>query len=160
MTLRKKRNLKVSTEPKAKRDKTTSQELHFSVQKHAATHLHYDFRLEYKGVLLSWAIPKEPLGCEKRLAIRVEDHPLEYLLFQGVIPKGSYGAGTVEIWDEGTYTIGDLNDRSQIEMKIAIGLEQGKLVFTLHGHKLQGDYVLVKMKDNQWLFFKKKEEKE
>ena len=117
----------------------------FVVQKHDATRLHYDFRLEMDEVLKSWAIPKEPPTEPniKRLAVEVEDHPVSYITFEGTIPEGEYGAGTVEIWDKGTYT---LKSRSS-----------NKIVFTLRGEKLAGDYVLVRFKeDKNWLFFKKK----
>lgn len=117
----------------------------FVVQKHDATRLHYDFRLEMDEVLKSWAIPKElpTVPNIKRLAVEVEDHPVSYITFEGTIPEGEYGAGTVEIWDRGTYT---LKSRSN-----------NKIVFTLHGQKLAGDYILVRFKeDKNWLFFKKK----
>ena len=117
----------------------------FVVQKHDATRLHYDFRLEMDEVLKSWAIPKEPTTEPniKRLAVEVDDHPVSYITFEGTIPEGEYGAGTVEIWDKGTYT---LKSRSS-----------NKIVFTLRGEKLAGDYVLVRFKeDKNWLFFKKK----
>jgi DNA ligase D-like protein (predicted 3'-phosphoesterase) len=117
----------------------------FVVQKHDATRLHYDFRLEMDEVLKSWAIPKEPPTEPniKRLAVEVDDHPVSYITFEGTIPEGEYGAGTVEIWDKGTYT---LKSRSS-----------NKIVFTLRGEKLAGDYVLVRFKeDKNWLFFKKK----
>ncbi len=117
----------------------------FVIQKHHARHLHYDFRLEMDGVLKSWAVPKQPPteSGVKRLAVQVEDHELSYVDFEGVIPEGMYGAGKVEIWDKGSYT---LEHRSK-----------DKIVFTLHGERLSGDYVLVKFKgDKNWLFFKKK----
>ena len=117
----------------------------FVVQKHDATRLHYDFRLEMDEVLKSWAIPKEPPTEPniKRLAVEVDDHPVSYITFEGTIPEGEYGAGTVEIWDKGTYT---LKSRSS-----------NKIVFTLRGEKLAGDYILVRFKeDKNWLFFKKK----
>jgi DNA ligase D-like protein (predicted 3'-phosphoesterase) len=117
----------------------------FVVQKHDATRLHYDFRLEMDEVLKSWAIPKEPPTESniKRLAVEVEDHPVSYITFEGTIPEGEYGAGTVEIWDKGMYT---LKSRSN-----------NKIVFTLRGEKLVGDYILVRFKeDKNWLFFKKK----
>jgi DNA ligase D-like protein (predicted 3'-phosphoesterase) len=117
----------------------------FVVQKHDATRLHYDFRLEMDEVLKSWAIPKEPPTEPniKRLAVEVDDHPVSYITFEGTIREGEYGAGTVEIWDKGTYT---LKSRSS-----------NKIVFTLRGEKLAGDYVLVRFKeDKNWLFFKKK----
>jgi DNA ligase D-like protein (predicted 3'-phosphoesterase) len=117
----------------------------FVVQKHDATRLHYDFRLEMDEALKSWAIPKElpTVPNIKRLAVEVEDHPVSYITFEGTIPEGEYGAGTVEIWDKGTYT---LKSRSN-----------NTIVFTLHGQKLAGDYILVRFKeDKNWLFFKKK----
>jgi DNA ligase D-like protein (predicted 3'-phosphoesterase) len=117
----------------------------FVIQKHEATHLHYDFRLEMDGVLKSWAIPKEPPTEPgvKRLAVQVEDHELSYMYFEGVIPEGKYGAGKVEVWDKGTYT---LKHRSA-----------NKIMFTLHGEKLSGDYTLLRFKeDKNWLFFKNK----
>ena len=117
----------------------------FVVQKHDATRLHYDFRLEMDEVLKSWAIPKElpTVPNIKRLAVEVEDHPVSYITFEGTIPEGEYGAGTVEMWDKGTYT---LKSRSN-----------NTIVFTLYGQKLAGDYILVRFKeDKNWLFFKKK----
>ncbi len=117
----------------------------FVVHKHAASHLHYDLRLEMDGVLKSWAIPKEPplAAGVRRLAVQVEDHPLEYGTFEGTIPEGEYGAGKVEIWDKGTY---ELMDR-----------KADKLIFDLHGERLKGAYVLVRFKNvKNWLLFKKK----
>jgi len=117
----------------------------FVIQKHHATHLHYDFRLEMDSVLKSWAVPKEPPqeSGVKRLAVQVEDHEITYIDFEGTIPEGMYGAGKVEIWDKGTYT---LKHRSK-----------DKIEFTLHGEKLSGDYALIRFKgDKNWLFFKKK----
>jgi len=116
----------------------------FVVQRHHATHLHYDFRLEMEGVLKSWAVPKEPpveIGV-RRLAMEVEDHPIEYIDFEGIIPEGMYGAGKVEVWDKGTYVL-----RSK---------EAKKIEFRLYGTKLHGNYVLIKFKNNNWLFFRKK----
>jgi DNA ligase D-like protein (predicted 3'-phosphoesterase) len=119
----------------------------FVIQKHDATHLHYDFRLEMDGVLKSWAIPKEPptQPSVKRLAVQVDDHELSYIGFEGAIPEGRYGAGKVEIWDKGTYS---LKHRSK-----------DMILFTLHGEKLSGDYTLIRFKeDKNWLFFKKKQD--
>ncbi len=115
------------------------------IQKHQATRLHYDLRLEIDGVLKSWAVPKTPPTEKgiKRLAVQVEDHPVDYANFEGTIPEGQYGAGTVEIWDKGHY--------------ILKGKEEDKLVFEIKGNKLKGDYCLVRFKrKNNWLFFKKK----
>ena len=118
----------------------------FVIQLHNATHLHYDFRLEMDGVLKSWAVPKQPpkILNIKRLAIQVEDHPLSYATFEGIIPDGNYGAGTVQIWDKGTY---ELISRSGKEITV-----------TLHGKELKGVYSLIKMqKENHWLLLKKKD---
>jgi bifunctional non-homologous end joining protein LigD len=118
----------------------------FVIQKHYATHLHYDFRLEMDGVLKSWAVPKQPPTepSVKRLAVKVEDHPLDYIGFEGTIPEGMYGAGKVEIWDKGTYTL---------KLK-----SENKLQFELNGGRLVGDYVLIRFRGvKNWLFFKKKE---
>lgn len=147
-----KRKLQESHEPKAKLFKRKKGELEFVVQKHAARQLHYDFRIEVDGVLKSWAIPKGPSldPNVKRLAIMVEDHPYEYRHFEGVIPSG-YGAGTVRIWDHGTYSSEDESIRE--------GLKKGILHLSLHGEKLKGDFSLIKLKKegNEWLFIKKKE---
>jgi DNA ligase D-like protein (predicted 3'-phosphoesterase) len=117
----------------------------YVIQRHAATHLHYDLRLEMDGVLKSWAIPKEPSGAVgvRRLAVQVEDHPVGYAGFEGTIPEGEYGAGTVETWDRGTYKM--------------IDRKQDKLVVDINGSRLKGVYVLLRFKDQKnWLFFKKK----
>jgi DNA ligase D-like protein (predicted 3'-phosphoesterase) len=118
----------------------------FVIQKHDATHLHYDFRLEMDGVLKSWAIPKEPPTepSIKRLAMQVGDHELSYIDFEGTIPEGEYGAGKVEVWDKGTYT---LKHR-----------DPNKIMFALHGQKLSGNYTLLRFKeDKNWLFFRNKQ---
>lgn len=133
--------------------------LRFVVQKHSASHLHFDFRLEMDGVLKSWAIPKGPSmdPHEKRLAIMVEDHPLEYGSFEGIIPEGNYGAGTVEIWDEGTYNPENILSRTKAETILREELEKGAMKFELHGEKLKGIFNLVKMKgrdDDAWLLIK------
>lgn len=139
-----KRDLKKSKEPAAVVRKKKSKELQFVVQKHAATRLHYDFRLEMDGVLKSWAIPKGPSmnPSEKRLAVHVEDHPFEYKDFEGVIPEG-YGAGPVIIWDKGTYTIDEKKKKS--------------FHITLKGKKLKGEFALVNFRGNQWLLIKIKD---
>lgn len=160
MTLKKyreKRNFKETPEPKAKIVRGKRKPLEFVIQKHAASHLHYDFRLEAEGVLKSWAIPKGPsLDPEiKRLAMMVEDHPIEYRHFEGIIPRG-YGAGTVMIWDKGTYSVRGL-PRKESEEFILEGLKKGKIHFTLEGEKLRGEFALVRIArgaGNQWLFFK------
>jgi bifunctional non-homologous end joining protein LigD len=151
-----KRNFASTPEPKGK---VTSKEQHrFVVQKHRASHLHYDFRLEMDGVLKSWAVPKGPSldPSQKRLAMQVEDHPVSYFDFEGTIPEGNYGAGTVMVWDLGTWEpLGDPHEM----------LEKGDFKFRLHGEKLKGDFVLAKMrgwrtgsKGNEWLLIKKKDE--
>jgi len=114
----------------------------FVIQEHHATHLHWDFRLEKEGVLKSWAIPKGPPEEKglKRLAIQVEDHELSYIDFQGIIPEGQYGAGTVKIWDKGTYKIESESSK--------------RVVFELKGKRLKGRYSLVHLKDRQWLLIK------
>lgn len=116
----------------------------FVVHKHQASHLHYDFRLEMEGVLKSWAVPKgvPPEPGVRRLAVQVEDHPVEYLNFAGTIPEGEYGAGIVEIWDKGNFTL----DRRETD----------RLEFTLRGEKLSGGYVLIHTDKNNWLLLKRK----
>jgi bifunctional non-homologous end joining protein LigD len=110
----------------------------YVVQKHMSSHLHYDFRLEWRGVLLSWAVPKGPSldPVVKRLAMQTEDHPLEYAKFEGVIPAGQYGAGTVMLWDRGTWQPENAD--------VDASLQKGEIKFTLHGKKLQGSWVLVR----------------
>lgn len=132
----------------------------FVVQKHSASHLHYDFRLEISGVLVSWAIPKGPplIIGEKRLAIQTEDHPLEYAQFAGKIPEGEYGAGTVKIWDHGYYN----NIKTKDGSIVPIGkcLQNGHIEVYLYGKKVEGPYTLIKTKfrnkDSSWLIIKMK----
>src|SRR5215469_742374 len=128
----------------------------FVVQKHAARRLHYDFRLAINGTLKSWAVPKGPSlnSADKRLAVQTEDHPLEYGGFEGKIPEGSYGAGTVMVWDRGTFRVeGNADALKQ--------LERGEIKFILHGEKLRGSFALVKLKQsqkgNEWLLIKHKD---
>jgi bifunctional non-homologous end joining protein LigD len=150
-----KRDFTITSEPGPVRARPGEQ-LSFVIQKHDASRLHYDFRLELDGVLVSWAIPKGPSfdPKEKRLAVHVEDHPVAYGTFEGTIPKGQYGAGTVIVWDNGTWEpVGDPR----------AGLKAGKLVFRLHGHKLAGLWELVKIakpgeRQEPWLLFKKHDE--
>ena len=153
-----KRNLKESPEPSG--GKADSDKLRFVIQKHDASHLHYDFRLELKGVLKSWAVPKGPSTDPsiKRLAMMVEDHPYDYRNFEGVIPSG-YGAGTVMIWDEGFYEPADLvdSDKKKQEKELGINLQEGKLHFILYGKKLKGEFAIIKTSgksENSWLLFK------
>jgi bifunctional non-homologous end joining protein LigD len=128
----------------------------FCVQRHDATRLHYDFRLEIGGTLKSWAVPKGPSldPTVRHLAAHVEDHPLEYGVFEGNIPPGNYGAGSVMLWDRGTF---EVLDKPAAEEQFA----RGDLKFRLHGEKLQGDFAIVKMKNrgkgNEWLLIKKRD---
>lgn len=159
----KKRHLNSTSEPAGGKPDPQESVLHFVVQKHAASHLHYDFRLEVGGVLKSWAIPKGPSmnPSDTRLAIQVEDHPFDYRRFEGVIPKGNYGAGTVMVWDEGTYFVATAYKRDESEALMAKGLEEGKLHFILEGHKLKGEFSLIRLKDKdnkQWIFKKKRDQ--
>lgn len=137
--------------------KGTKGKLIFVVQKHSASHLHYDFRLEMEGVLKSWAVPKGPSlnPDDKRLAMMVEDHPYDYKDFEGNIPEGNYGAGNVIVWDTGTYTPYDgSNDQKQL----LAGLKKGHITFILHGKKLKGEFALIKIRggrqENAWLLVK------
>jgi len=153
----KKRDFKQTQEPKGKVEKSVDK-LIFVVQKHAASHLHYDFRLEMDGVLKSWAVPKGPsLNPEvKRLAMMVEDHPYSYKDFEGTIPTGNYGAGNVIVWDNGTYTPAEKTDSP--EKTLMANLKKGRLSFILKGKKLKGEFSLVKLKgkqENAWLLIKK-----
>jgi bifunctional non-homologous end joining protein LigD len=153
---RRKRDFKKTREPEGKKAPSSGLP-RFVIQKHQASRLHYDLRLEMEGVLRSWAVPKGPslVSHEKRLAVLVEDHPLEYGDFEGVIPEGEYGAGQVIIWDRGFYEYAG-GEKDAIQ-----GWKKGKLEFVLHGEKLKGLWMLVEMKgrgENQWLFFKKDDE--
>lgn len=137
--------------------------LTFVIQKHSATRLHYDFRLELNGVLKSWAVPKGPSMNpeDKRLAVMIEDHPLDYASFEGIIPKGNYGAGTVMVWDKGVYMPYGGSQRSDAEKILRSQLEKGHLTFILLGEKLKGEFALVKsshMQENTWLLLKKGDE--
>ena len=145
-----KRNLKNSKEPRNNiiklSNKSKSKKLIYLIHEHHATHLHWDLRLEMEGVLKSWAVPKKPTADKevKRLAIQVEDHPIEYAKFKGIIPEGNYGAGEVKIWDTGNYEL--------------IEKTSTKIMIDIHGKKLKGKYCLIKTnygnKKNNWLFFK------
>src|SRR5216110_3736538 len=152
---RQKRNFRVTPEPEGGIKKRINAPLRFVIQKHWASRLHYDFRLELDGVLLSWAVPKGPSfdPQEKRMAIHVEDHPVDYGGFEGTIPPRQYGAGTVIVWDRGTWEpVGDPRD----------GIAKGKLLFKLHGDKLAGLWELVRIakpgdKQEPWMLFKKRD---
>ena len=148
---REKRNFSTTPEPQGVKKGESSKALVYAFQKHRASHLHFDLRLERDGVLKSWAVPKTPptKAGIKRLAVVTEDHPLGYEDFEGTIPEGNYGAGTVEIWDKGSYT--------PLEWKENI------IVLEVKAKKLNGVFCLVKLKpkerkDKNWLFFKKKTE--
>lgn len=161
---RTKRSLTKSTEPKAQiASKNKNSNLIFVVQKHDARQLHYDLRLELNGVLKSWAVPKGPSmnPSEKRLAMMVEDHPYDYRTFEGIIPKGNYGAGTVMVWDEGIYRIPEGKSQKESERLALEGIEKGHLDFILEGKKLKGEFSLIRMKlndsSNSWLLMKKKD---
>jgi bifunctional non-homologous end joining protein LigD len=149
--------------PEPKSGKHTGKGLRFVVQRHHASHLHYDFRLELDGTMKSWAIPKGPSlnPGDKRLAMMVEDHPLDYQYFEGIIPQGNYGAGVVMIWDHGTYT--SLADERKDDVKnLRAGLKSGNLKFRLNGEKLHGEFALVKLhggrEENSWLLIKHNDE--
>ena len=155
-----KRNFKETSEPTGKKNGQQIDQLIFVIQRHKASHLHYDFRLEMDGVLKSWAVPKGPSlnPHHKRLAMMVEDHPYDYKDFAGVIPEGNYGAGIVEIWDKGTYTsLEEKGDTKEDEKLLKAGLAAGNLKFKLNGKKLKGEFALVRLKDsnsNSWLLIK------
>ena len=155
-----KRNFKVTPEPSGggSTKRAADEKRLYVIQKHRATQLHYDFRLEFEGVLLSWAVPKGPSldPSVKRLAMQVEDHPVDYGGFEGVIPEGEYGGGTVMVWDTGTWT--------PESSDIAEALKKGDLKFKLHGKKLRGSWVLVRThgygssSGKSWLLIKHRDE--
>jgi bifunctional non-homologous end joining protein LigD len=157
-----KRDFKRTPEPRSVTRPEKKRNLSFVVQKHDATRLHYDFRLEMNGVLKSWAIPKGPsmVSGDKRLAIMVEDHPLEYGKFYGEIPEGNYGAGTVEIWDYGTYR--PITGQGDAELTLLGMLEKGDIKFSLNGVYLKGRFAIFRLKDsekgNEWMLVKKADE--
>jgi bifunctional non-homologous end joining protein LigD len=143
-----KRRFGVTPEPAGRPGRRRARGLAFVVQKHRASHLHYDLRLEHEGAMLSWAVPKGPsLGpATKRLAMMTEPHPMDYNGFEGVIPEGEYGGGTVMIWDRGTWEP-EASD-------VGAALARGELKFRLHGRKLNGSWVLVRTRSRQWLLIK------
>ena len=147
-----KRRFDVTPEPAGKHRRIRKKTLEFVIQKHRASSLHYDFRLEHEGVMLSWAVPKGPSldPANKRFAMQTEDHPIEYNRFEGVIPEGEYGGGTVMIWDHGTWEPGVAD--------VDTALAKGDLKFTLYGKKLRGSWVLVRMRQRQWLLIKHRDE--
>src|SRR5580692_1310614 len=153
------RDFGITREPPGKTPSKARRALPFVIQKHAATQLHYDFRLGWNGVLKSWAVAKGPSynPADKRLAVQVEDHPIEYGGFEGAIPKGQYGGGTVMVWDQGTW---------EPLVDVEEGLRKGNLKFSLDGKKLHGHWVLVRMHGGHfakegkpnWLLIKEKDE--
>jgi DNA ligase D-like protein (predicted 3'-phosphoesterase) len=166
---KKKRNFNESPEPqgkvkKRKSSSTKNSKNIFVIQKHDASHLHYDFRLEIDGVLKSWAIPKGPSTNpqDKRLAVETEDHPMEYATFEGVIPEGEYGAGPVIVWDNGTFD--NIKEKDGTIIPLAQCYKNGQIEVNLHGKKLQGGYTLVHTsfgddtRKKDWLLIKMKDE--
>src|SRR6218665_3726291 len=159
-----KRTFSKTIEPEGKTVKKHGDNLIFVIQKHDASHLHYDFRLEMDGVLKSWAVPKGPSTDPevKRLAMMVEDHPYDYRTFEGIIPEGNYGAGTVIVWDEGTYEpLIPEGSKLRGEKLLRKQLKEGSLKFSLYGKKLKGEFALVKTKgmgDQAWLLIKHKDQ--
>jgi bifunctional non-homologous end joining protein LigD len=158
---RRKRDFSRTREPKGgKRRKSTR--LAYVIQKHAASRLHFDLRLELDGVMKSWAVPKGPSldPSVKRLAIEVEDHPIEYNAFEGTIPEGEYGGGTVMIWDTGTYTAAADGDDPEVVLRE--GYRKGDFKFVLRGKRLTGSWVLVRTRGkgrrNQWLLIKHRDD--
>jgi bifunctional non-homologous end joining protein LigD len=160
---RRKRDFTRTAEPRGGRRKRAVK-LAYVIQKHAASHLHFDLRLQLDGVMKSWAVPKGPSldPAVKRLAMQVEDHPIEYNAFEGTIPKGEYGGGTVMIWDRGTYEYGG-DDALEGEAGLREGYRRGDFKFVLHGKRLKGSWVLVRTrrgdpKRAQWLLIKHRDE--
>ncbi|MGQ0640561.1 MAG: DNA polymerase ligase N-terminal domain-containing protein [Gemmatimonadaceae bacterium] len=160
---RRKRNFAKTAEPKGASPSPRRRALRFVIQKHAARNLHFDLRLELDGVMKSWAVPKGPSldPANKRLAMQVEDHPIEYNTFEGIIPEGEYGGGTVMLWDRGTYTTPD-NGPDATET-LRRGYEKGDFKFELRGKRLKGSWVLVRMRRGDagkptWLLIKHRDE--
>jgi DNA ligase D-like protein (predicted 3'-phosphoesterase) len=154
-----KRDFSKTPEPRGSPAASTT--ARFVVQKHAASRLHYDFRLEVEGVLRSWAVPKGPSTDpkDKRLAMPTEDHPLDYMSFEGVIPQGEYGGGSVIVWDTGTYR--NLSRSGGHEIPVAEALRRGHATVWLEGHKLLGSYALTRVasgREERWLLVKKRDD--
>ncbi|HET9002863.1 MAG TPA: DNA polymerase ligase N-terminal domain-containing protein, partial [Gemmatimonadaceae bacterium] len=148
------------SEPASARDESARSKLRFVIQKHAASHLHFDFRLELDGVMKSWAVPKGPSydPGTKRLAMEVEDHPIAYNTFEGTIPAGEYGGGTVMLWDRGTYGAPGLSGPEGVRA-LRNAYAKGRLDLVMHGERLQGGWALVRMRETsgkpQWLLIKR-----
>src|SRR3954467_11177031 len=168
---RRKRDFSRTGEPSGDRTSAPTRPgtLRFVIQKHAASHLHFDLRLELDGVMKSWAVPKGPSldPSVKRLAMQVEDHPIDYNTFEGTIPQGEYGGGTVMLWDRGTYSCDTASSPEEEEDEIRETLRRGELKFTFHGERLHGSFALVRMKFSrdgsnsakpQWLLIKHRDE--
>tara|TARA_R110002020_G_scaffold438960_3_gene649438 strand:- start:3464 stop:4054 length:591 start_codon:yes stop_codon:yes gene_type:complete len=159
-----KRDFSKTKEPQGGNDKGNPENPSFVIQKHDATNLHYDFRLEIGGTLKSWSVPKGPSTDPnvKRMAIPTEDHPLEYANFEGVIPKGQYGGGTVMIWDNGTF-INMKKDEENNPISLEYAYKMGTLEFDLKGKKIKGGYAMIKMKSGNmkgnWLLIKMDDDK-
>lgn len=160
------RDFTKTKEPAGGGDAPAKGKLRFVVQKHQASHLHFDFRLEAEGVMKSWAVPKGPSmnPGDKRLAMEVEDHPIEYNKFEGTIPQGQYGGGTVMLWDKGTYVpLGGTGKASDSDI-VTQAIKKGELKFTMFGERLHGEFVLVRMKGRgspskpQWLLIKHRDD--
>lgn len=156
---KKKRDIDTSREPEGK-EKFTGKN-RFSFQKHDASSLHYDLRIECDGVLKSWAVPKGPStdSSEKRLAIRTEDHPVDYIDFEGTIPEGEYGAGTVLLWDKGTYE--NITEKNGQIKPLKDAIEDGHFLVALYGKKIHGGYAMTRTDkdDGQWIFVKMNDDK-
>ncbi len=148
----KKRIFEKTPEPKPKIKRSKTKNI-FVIQQHHASHMHFDFRIEVDGVLVSWAIPKGPSldPREKRLAARTENHPLDYANFEGIIPEG-YGAGTVIVWDNGTYD--NVTEKNGETIPISKGIDNGHIKIGLHGKKLKGAFALTKFRGKNWLLVK------
>lgn len=161
MPYRARRNFKATPEPIKSTKKRKIKDPIFVIQKHSATHLHYDFRIESGGVLKSWALPKGPpvKESDRRLAIPTEDHPLSYANFEGVIPEGNYGAGTVTVWDTGIFK-NITKDKDGKIISIPQCIKNGRVKFILYGKKMSGRYAFIKTKSEDksfWLFLKMKD---
>jgi DNA ligase D-like protein (predicted 3'-phosphoesterase) len=160
MLYRNKRNFSVSPEPEGNSMKRHTKHPIFVIQKHDASHLHYDFRLEIDGVLKSWAVPKGPSTDphDKRLAIETEDHPMSYANFEGIVPEGEYGAGSVIIWDTGTFT--NIKEKDGKLIPLTNCYKNGQIEIDMHGKKLHGGYALIHTggDDKKWLLIKMRDE--
>jgi len=158
-----KRDFEKTPEPAGRTGRSRGGALRFVIQKHAASSLHFDFRLELDGVMKSWAVPKGPSldPAVKRLAIQVEDHPIDYNTFEGTIPESEYGGGTVMLWDRGSYTAADESADAKAELRR--GYESGEMSFVLNGERLHGAWALIRTRrgargKSQWLLVKRRDD--